>query len=98
VTLSLSLCVCSIHEYTCPLVRYTYPLQSLYAACEGLLGWTYYGSAAPITHAANQNCETMEDTAADYVCAGLGIGYVILGVNAMVRAGDMCVIVLTTGY
>lgn len=69
----------SVHEYTCPAVRYTYPLRWLYDLSSNVLQWTYYGSAAPFTDTENENCQISQDSNADYICVGIGVGYLILG-------------------
>lgn len=68
----------NVHKYTCPAVRYMYPLTWLYDASASILSWTYYGSAAPFVDVAGENCELVTDSAADYICVGLGTGYIIL--------------------
>lgn len=73
----------NLHDYTCPAVRYLYPLHWLFSACQALLGWTYYGSAAPFTNVEDENCIPSTDTAQDYICCGIGIGFLILGRSAV---------------
>lgn len=70
----------NVHEYTCPAVRYLYPMQWLYTVNEFILGWTYYGSAKPFTDISDENCLKTGNQREDYVCAGLGIGFIILEV------------------
>jgi len=70
----------NVHEYTCPAVRYVYPMQWLYNVCVSVLSWTYYGSAAPITDAPSKNCEMPGQQSADYICVGLGIGFILIEV------------------
>lgn len=68
-----------LHEYTCPLVRVLWPLPSFYQVAEGILGWTYYGSANPFPYGGDTNCNgNGQVTIYDSICAGLGIGYVFL--------------------
>ena len=68
-----------LHEYTCPLVRVLWPLPSFYQAAEGLLSWTYYGSANPYPYGSESNCNADgQVTIYDSICAGLGVGYVFL--------------------
>ena len=68
-----------LHEYVCPVVRFTYPSAALYTLSEGTLDWTYYGSAVPILRSPDSNCDARSSvTEAEQVCAVLGIGYVLL--------------------
>ena len=55
-------------------------MQWLYKASEGVLAWTYYGSAAPFTDIKSENCELVGDNNEDFVCAALGVGFIILEV------------------
>lgn len=72
----------NVHEYTCPAVRYLYPLQWLFEVCQSALSWTYYGSAAPFTNVDGENCLRVDDTTYEYICCGLGLGYLVLGAFA----------------
>lgn len=69
----------NLHEYTCPAVRYVYPIRPIFNFLQSTLGWTYYGSASPETNVPNTNCVRSTDTPQDYICCGIGLGYLILG-------------------
>lgn len=68
------------NEFSCPVVRYTYPLPWLYDTMEALLGWSYHGSAAPLVDHPGANCDAKQYATTDYVCVGLGVGYFVLEV------------------
>lgn len=68
------------HSFSCPLVRYYYPIPWLYNALEALLGWSYYGSAAPLVDVDQANCMHNAMESPDVVCIVLGMGYPILEV------------------
>ena len=70
-------------ESVCPAIRYVYPMPFLYDASEAVLSWTYDGSAAPFPSDPSANCNLYESETADYVCVGLGAGYLILEVRKM---------------
>lgn len=54
-------------------VRYTYPLPGLYRALEAILGWTFAGSAEPITDVRDVNCEGVKEVNShDLICVGVG--------------------------
>lgn len=68
-----------LHSYTCPVIRYTYPMPGLYNLANGVLGWTIFGSAEPVLFEPDQNCAASENvTPEDYTCLALGLGYVLL--------------------
>jgi len=74
-----------LHDYTCPLVRYTWPVEFVYAVSSWFFSWTYYGEAAPLLES-NNNCQASVDvTAADYICAGLGVGCECRAARAVTR-------------
>ena len=68
-----------LHDYTCPLVRFTYPSSAMYSLSSNVLGWTFYGSAKPILLTENDNCAASETVSqSEEVCAVLGIGFILL--------------------
>ena len=71
-----------LHRIVCPVVRYTYPLEPLYNLLRLFFSpWAYYGDADPYPNEPHQNCDAADEvTNTDFVCAGLGAGYLILGV------------------
>lgn len=68
------------NEFSCPLVRYTWPVQWIYKSMETLLSWSYHGSAAPLVDQSNVNCNHAGYGTPDYVCVGLGFGFFIVEV------------------
>ena len=68
-----------LHKFTCPVVRFLWPLPTFYAIVEALIGWTYYGSADPDPFSLDMNCRADEGiTTPEMICAGMGIGYLFL--------------------
>ena len=68
----------TIGSSTCPAVRFLSPLPAIERAASGALSWTYCGTARPITDVSDENCSGCHASTGDYVCAGLGIGYIVL--------------------
>lgn len=68
------------HDLVCPIVRYTYPLNWVYTlSSDTFKTWAYYGNAAPFPNTPGENCDSNNEvTSADFICAGLGVGYIIL--------------------
>lgn len=62
----------------CPLIRYTWPVPWLYDITHGVLGWLSF-DPTPISGAPPRNCEIPAGDV-DFLCVGLGIGYVIVEV------------------
>jgi hypothetical protein len=69
-----------LHSTVCPAVRYTYPIEWVYTIVSGFFKpWAYYGDAAPFPNTPGQNCESDGAvTNTDFLCAGIGVGYIIL--------------------
>jgi hypothetical protein len=68
-----------LHSYTCPMVRFLWPLPSFYDMLEGVLGWSYYGDAMPNVFKDGANCVADESiTVYDSICASMGIGYLFI--------------------
>lgn len=69
----------SLHKYTCPVVRFLWPLPTVYRILDATLSWTYYGSPQPNPFLKDANCAASSDvTGYDFACSGLGVGYVFL--------------------
>lgn len=74
-TIALFLVRMGLHEYTCAATRYMYPVSWIFDIVNWLLGWTFYGTAAPFPLEAGANCAASEaNTVYDDICCGLGIG------------------------
>lgn len=68
-----------LHDYTCPAVRFTWPLPTFYNILRVLLDFTYKGSAQPDPFNRNANCMALfQVTLYDFTCSGMGIGYLFL--------------------
>lgn len=81
----------------CPPVRYLYPSKPFYNAADKLLGWSYAGSADPTPGVPDTNCIDASDETADYVCVGLGVGYIILEIFLPMILGIVFVATLGKG-
>lgn len=71
----------TLSNYTCPVIRATWPVPWLYTITDGVLGWTSENAVPPNAYYSGQrpgNCE--ETYTADWLCIGLGAGYVALEV------------------
>ena len=62
----------------CPLIRYTWPVPWLYDITHGVLGWLSF-DPTPISGAPPRNC-ALPAGDVDFLCVGLGAGYVIVEV------------------
>lgn len=71
-----------LHRYACPATRFLYPVQWAYNPVASALGpWAYYGGSEPFPNTPGQNCNQHANIGfADYICVGLGGGWVILGI------------------
>jgi hypothetical protein len=69
----------ALHTVTCPAVRWLKPLPWAFNGADTMLGWTYFGSAAPDPNDPNANCDAVDGNFVyDTVCASMGFGFVIL--------------------
>jgi len=66
------------NKFSCPLVRYMYPIQWIYDLLESMLSWSYHGSAAPLVDTVDANCGGGDYGTSDYICITLGTGFFIL--------------------
>jgi len=67
----------TFNSFSCPLVRYTYPVRWIFDVMESLFSWSYHGSAAPLVDHPGANCDGGRYGTPDYVCVGLGVGFFI---------------------
>ena len=74
----------------CPFVRYLYPARPVYTAADAVLGWTYQGSAEPTPYLPGTNCELENADTADYVCVGLGLGFIVIEVSITAIIASAC--------
>lgn len=65
------------NSFSCPLVRYTYPVKWIFDSLQDILGWSYHGSAAPLVDHPGANCNGGNYGSPDYICVGLGMGFFI---------------------
>ena len=59
----------------CPMVRYLYPVQFLYDAAL-TLAW-FSPDPSPLGYAGENNCKVTDEARFDYICTGMGLGYII---------------------
>ena len=67
----------TFNSFSCPLVRYTYPVRWIFDVMVSLFSWSYHGSAAPLVDHPGANCDGGRYGTPDYVCVGLGVGFFI---------------------
>lgn len=65
-------------QYTCPLVRFTWPDPTVYKIAYAVLGFTIRGNPEPDVYDPNKNCNPVSTTVYDYICAGMGTSFVFL--------------------
>jgi hypothetical protein len=77
-----------LHEYTCPLARYVYPLSWFYSMTSSVLSPLYYGSAEPLLFVPTDNCaQGADNNKYDMACAGMGLSFVLLDVFLLALIG-----------
>ena len=86
-----------LHSFSCPLVRYYYPIPWLFKTLTALLGWTYHGSAAPFVDRDQANCQHNTIETPDAVCVVLGTGFFIVEVLVPMAIVFIFVVLVYTG-
>jgi hypothetical protein len=86
-----------LHSFSCPLVRYYYPIPWLFDTLTVLLGWTYHGSAAPFVDRDQANCQHNAMETPDAVCVVLGTGFFIVEVLVPMAIAFIFVVLVYTG-
>lgn len=59
----------------CPMVRYLYPVPFLYDGARSI-AW-FSPDPTPIGYAGENNCKVTTEDQFDYVCTGMGLGYIV---------------------
>ena len=86
-----------LHSFSCPLVRYYYPIPWLFETLTALLGWTYHGSAAPLVDQDQANCYHNAVETPDAVCVVLGTGFFIVEVLVPMAIAFIFMVLVFTG-